>query len=133
MKYTSGFVYVIRGAKRHKIGRSHYDPALRLTALQCGSPVRLKLICVINADNCVELETNLHSKFKDSRDKAAGREWFNLSSADLEYLAKLAAGAKYIPTPRSVAPAVYPNYPITVTPQLEVITMGFGGHVQLVC
>jgi hypothetical protein len=69
-----------------KIG-STSNPRRRLSALQGGSPVALRLACTVPGDK--DIEAQLHSAF---RDDWAHSEWFRLSPRLLSAISRIAAG-----------------------------------------
>ena len=91
MKCRSGFVYIIKGGERHKIGRTSRSVAQRLSQLQTGSPLPLTIAVQITAGNAAELENSLHEAYQAKR--VNGTEWFDLDANDLAYLASSASFA----------------------------------------
>lgn len=83
-------VYLIRGGRRHKIGRAG-DPNARLRELQIGSPIRLILVAVGPGDSA--REAGIHAQFRAFRDHG---EWFNLSSKNAALAAALVEGREQI-------------------------------------
>jgi len=82
----SGFVYLIKiPSGEYKIGRSN-DVGRRMQDFSTSSPHAFQLVHKIVADDMVEAERLLHKKFLE---KSVKGEWFNLSSADLEYICEI--------------------------------------------
>lgn len=73
----SGYVYLINaeGTAKYKIGKAE-NITTRLIALQHQSPVRLRLIHVIESDQPFKTEAILHNDYKACR---LHGEWFELS------------------------------------------------------
>lgn len=85
---NDGFVYVIGGGGLYKIGASQ-NVEHRLIDLQVGSPVPLKVVCVIKTTQYthISLERALHRRLVDKRRHG---EWFDLDESDLARLRALA-------------------------------------------
>lgn len=82
----SGFLYLIRiPSGEYKIGRSN-DVGRRMQDFSTSSPHAFLLIHKIVADDMVEAEKLLHKKFLE---KSVKGEWFDLSSADVEYIREI--------------------------------------------
>ena len=79
---ANGFVYFIQsfGQGLIKIGSSD-DPRNRLSVLQCGSPVALHLVGVIDGGEARERE--LHRRFAEERRHG---EWFEASKRLVEFI-----------------------------------------------
>ena len=80
-----GYVYVIQSetsSPQYKIGRSK-DPVGRIKKLGVLLPFDIETIHVIETDNAVRLESDLHEEFYALRVRG---EWFNLSLDDVNYL-----------------------------------------------
>jgi len=80
-------VYFITDAPftgRAKIGRS-FDCEKRLKQLQTGNPTPLKIYDKIYTHDCVKLEKELHTQFKDRRIQG---EWFTISTKEIGDLVK---------------------------------------------
>lgn len=86
-KAWPGHVYLIECNGLHKIGHTANLKA-RLSSMQSGSSTKLNLICSIKTPEMEFLEYELHERFADRR---MAREWFNLTSADVEYIKGLAS------------------------------------------
>jgi hypothetical protein len=83
---AAGFVYLIRGAGKHKIGRSK-DPTARLEQIATG-PHRLELLHQIATDDTAKLEAYFHRAFAHRRVRG---EWFKLDAAELVAFMSVAA------------------------------------------
>ena len=83
-----GIVYLIQRGQYFKIGFTHNLPE-RLKTLRWKSPIRIKLIYYVFADDPLRLEAGYHSYFADKRGQG---EWFKLTEADVENFAQLAKG-----------------------------------------
>jgi hypothetical protein len=76
---STGFVYLVRSSKFHKIGwssdlgRRSYELALQL-------PERLELVHAFETDDPQGIEKYWHQRFADRR---ANGEWFSLTKADI--------------------------------------------------
>lgn len=78
------YVYAVEGAGLVKIGRS-VAPSFRMTMLQSGSPVKLKLRGWVTGDH--RLERELHDRFSAYRRHG---EWFALAGIVAEWVDGLA-------------------------------------------
>ena len=70
------FVYFIKSEEYVKIGTSTYHPAIRLSELQCGNPIQLRLLFYIKcpmSSSAWSLEQRLHQDFKRCHVRG---EWF---------------------------------------------------------
>lgn len=78
---STGFVYVVQAGNEslYKIGWTQQDPKIRLSSLQVGNHVKLKLIYVFSACS-KSLEKRLHDIFRNS---CVSGEWFKLNTADI--------------------------------------------------
>jgi hypothetical protein len=83
-----GSVYVAEGAGCYKIGSSRAVKK-RLDALERAQPFALKVVCVIETDDMLELERRLHELYRRSGKQIKG-EWFSLVPADTIALKALA-------------------------------------------
>ena len=79
------YVYFIQQETTNfvKIGFTKEDPIRRLSALKTSSPFDLKIIGLIETDNCVKKESELHKQYADKRVKG---EWFLLSNEEIEFI-----------------------------------------------
>jgi Meiotically up-regulated gene 113 len=75
-------VYVIGGEGLVKIGIA-YDARERLSGMQLGSPIQLRLLKVWSCADAVRSERKLHKRFKEFRQHG---EWFALPANVLEDL-----------------------------------------------
>lgn len=83
-----GYVYLIRAESGYfKIGRT-VNPDDRMKTFGVKLPFEVKFECVVNAENMIQLERDLHERFADKR---INGEWFNLNDADVEYIKGLAS------------------------------------------
>ena len=78
-----GFVYVVEGEGRFKIGMTTGKVTTRLRSIQTNAPFPLTLIHEIPSDTPGELELMLHQKFAAQRNHG---EWFALSASDIAWL-----------------------------------------------
>jgi len=78
---ASGYIYFVAGLDSVKIGYS-LNPVERIANLQTGSPVPLKLLCILSGSP--KIETLLHHYFKEQR---THREWFRMCP-EIEILAQ---------------------------------------------
>ncbi len=79
-KAQPGYVYVLQSETGHyKIGRAR-DPISRQKTFGVKLPFRVNYEIVIEADNYVELERDLHDRFAYCR---LDGEWFNLTEGDI--------------------------------------------------
>lgn len=78
-KHRPGFVYVAQAGDDYKIGRSA-EPKTRVKALRGLSGESVRLVLSVASDDAVDLENELHVRY---RDKHIQGEWFGLSSDDL--------------------------------------------------
>ncbi len=78
-KPTPGFVYVIKGDQRYKIGRTK-NPKQRLKPMGAHAPFPLHVLMVIPSDDMEATEDALHERFAAQRIRG---EWFDLSDHDL--------------------------------------------------
>lgn len=82
------YVYVIQdvtNTRYFKIGRTN-NPARRLNHFDVILPVDIHVVAVLPCDNMVTLETWLHRRFADKRQRG---EWFALSNDDVRWLIDL--------------------------------------------
>lgn len=89
-KEQQGFVYLARGiegdyAGCYKIGKST-DPKFRIGAFKKQYQTSAELVHTIKTHMSYELEDYLHKRFANKRVKL---EWFNLESADIEYICSI--------------------------------------------
>jgi hypothetical protein len=75
-KPKKGIVYFIRdtGTNYIKIGRTDGDPEDRLSCLQVGNPSELIIVKLIECDDSIALERELHKKYAAFHIRG---EWFN--------------------------------------------------------
>lgn len=76
-KLKKGIVYFIRdsGTNYIKIGRTDGDPEDRLSCLQVGNPSELIIVKLIECDDSIALERELHKKYAEFHIRG---EWFNI-------------------------------------------------------
>lgn len=84
---THGYVYIIQSGDNYKIGYSK-DPFTRLDKLRTGSAFPLRLIHRISTLRYREIEKHLHFTF-DSKRITGTREWFALTTEDIDYIKTL--------------------------------------------
>lgn len=85
-----GYVYLLKSDKGHyKIGRSE-KPFDRMNAMGIRLPFEVEPVCVIESEDHVSLEKELHTMFADFR---VNGEWFKLADEDVEYIKSLAVQA----------------------------------------
>lgn len=79
------YVYFIQQETTNyvKIGFTKEDPIKRLSTLKTSSPFDLKIIGLIETDNCVKKESDLHNIYKEKRVKG---EWFLLSDEEIQFI-----------------------------------------------
>lgn len=83
-----GYVYLLQSpTSAYKIGRTR-NPNDRMKTFGIQLPFEVEFICVIKAEDMIELERKLHDKFADKR---VGGEWFRLTLEDVEYIKGLAS------------------------------------------
>lgn len=83
---SPGFVYLAVSSTGHyKIGISK-NPVHRVTAIDTGSPIDVKLIHYFPADDMSPPEKELHTRFNDKKHKG---EWFFLDENDIEYITNI--------------------------------------------
>lgn len=75
---SPGYIYIVYSIGRYKIGLST-NPQRRIGEIQ--SPYPVELICIIQTDDMLSLERQLHNQFDHARKHG---EWFELSDADLD-------------------------------------------------
>lgn len=77
-KLKKGIVYYIRDTRTNyiKIGRTDGDPEDRLSCLQVGNPSELIIVKLIECDDSIALERELHKKYAEFHIRG---EWFNLT------------------------------------------------------
>lgn len=78
-KVNSGFVYLMKSGKHHKIGRTN-SVGRREREFAIQIPVPPKTIHSIQTDDPLGVDAYLHNRFKDKRGEG---EWFDLSSDDI--------------------------------------------------
>lgn len=86
--YGHGYVYVIRDIDVTgfcKIGRS-VNPPDRIGDFFVKLPFSIRVECVIETDDCYELEAALHTHYSAKHIRG---EWFNLEANDIEYIKSL--------------------------------------------
>ena len=83
-----GFVYVLEGEGYYKIGYSKRPPQ-RKKEISPKMPFELNLLCAIETDDALALESELHTTFED---KHLRGEWFALTTDDLDYIRQLGNG-----------------------------------------
>lgn len=82
----SGWVYLVQSPTGYyKIGRTS-DPDNRVKTFKVKLPFEVEYICLIQTGDMYILESQLHIRFADKR---VNGEWFNLESADVEYIRSL--------------------------------------------
>lgn len=82
-----GYVYLLQSpTKAYKIGRTS-NPKSRAKTFGVQLPFEVEFICLIQADDMRQLETELHQRFSDKR---INGEWFALSPDDVDYMKGLA-------------------------------------------
>jgi hypothetical protein len=79
-KKTPGFVYLIKGSKGYKIGMSK-TPLERITTLGVVLPFPIETLAVIETDDMVALERQLHKHYDEFR---LNGEWFDLRDDHVE-------------------------------------------------
>lgn len=86
-KKTNGYVYLIHCKETtfYKIGISKNSYGARLSQIQSCCPFELEMVHVIHSVNYLNLEKELHYKFKDKRVRG---EWFDLDQASLNTVMK---------------------------------------------
>ena len=80
-----GFVYLLQNEARpevYKIGRTK-DPASRRATFGVSLPFNVEYVCVIETEDMVALEKELHARFASKR---VGGEWFALSPEDVSFI-----------------------------------------------
>jgi hypothetical protein len=83
-----GYVYLLRNeidANVYKIGRTK-NPENRLITFGLQLPFRVEYVCLIQSEDAVELEKDLHERFSAAR---LDGEWFMLPEGDVEYIKSL--------------------------------------------
>lgn len=84
VKNRKGFVYLIWcESGHHKIGRTRKSVQARLASMRTGCPLALKLIHVIECDDCEDVENLLHRHFAAKR---ISGEWFTLDMFEVNWL-----------------------------------------------
>lgn len=87
-----GYVYLLKFKPGvYKIGMSIH-PERRASDLSTASPEHLTLECSIHSDDMMWLENELHTRFGHKRIR---REWFKLSTADVQFFHALADGKSF--------------------------------------
>jgi allophanate hydrolase subunit 1 len=82
-----GYVYLIQSESGwYKIGRT-INPEDRMKTFSVKLPFRVEYICLIQSEDMIALEAELHKRFEDQR--FAG-EWFDLTDNDVAYLKSMA-------------------------------------------
>jgi hypothetical protein len=76
---ATGFVYLVRSGKHHKIGRAN-DLGRRSYEIALQLPERLKLVHAFETDDPPGIERYWHERFAEKR---VNGEWFLLSAADV--------------------------------------------------
>ncbi|MFO0859635.1 MAG: GIY-YIG nuclease family protein [Phycisphaerales bacterium] len=79
-----GFVYLMRSAKFHKVGRSNVT-GRRHRELAIQLPERLIFVHEIRTDDTLGIEAYWHNRFADKRRNG---EWFELAAADVRAFKK---------------------------------------------
>lgn len=74
-KKTPGYVYLIKGGRGYKIGMSK-EPLERITTLGVVLPFPIETLAVIETDDMIALERQLHKHYDEYR---LNGEWFNLT------------------------------------------------------
>lgn len=83
----SGYVYLLQSPTGfYKIGRA-INPANRLKTFSVHLPFEVEYICLIQTDDMIGLELELHRRFAAKRGNG---EWFALDDADVAYVKGLA-------------------------------------------
>lgn len=82
----SGYVYIMRCGKYHKIGKTA-DLQQRLLAMNTHNPEPVELVASFQCEHRHRLETDLHKRFKFKRKNG---EWFDLSHSDLQEIFNVA-------------------------------------------
>lgn len=77
---TSGYVYLIKGGKGYKIGMSK-KPLERITTLGVVLPFPIKTLAIIETDDMVALEKQLHNHYTEH---CLNGEWFDLRDDQVE-------------------------------------------------
>jgi hypothetical protein len=86
-KPKPGYVYLIKADNgMYKIGKAQ-RPDERIKALGIQLPYDVETIALIETPDAAGLEADLHAQFADKRLKG---EWFDLVTADLDHLRRLA-------------------------------------------
>jgi hypothetical protein len=87
-KLRPGQIYLIRSDNGfYKIGRSA-NAVARFKNLTVQLPYKLELLLVIETDDTVRLEKELHERFHHCRSRG---EWFALSDEDVEWIKSYSA------------------------------------------
>lgn len=87
-RVEAGFVYLIRGVNgAYKIGKTK-NPQKRISTLNVKLPFEIEPVCIIQTDDMNNLEAQLHYQFNEKRGNG---EWFELDTADIEYIKGLAS------------------------------------------
>lgn len=82
-----GFVYLLRTSlDYYKIGCTT-KPRNRLLTFGIQLPFEVELVCLIYTRDIYHMERELHSRFREQRERG---EWFKLSADDVDYIKGLA-------------------------------------------
>lgn len=86
-KKHPGYVYLLKSPyDDYKIGMTK-APNQRFKAFNTKLPFQCEFICMIETDDCVSLETELHTRFNHRHIRG---EWFSLQADEIEYIKGLA-------------------------------------------
>jgi Meiotically up-regulated gene 113 len=77
---AEGYIYVMESAGYYKIGWAKTNPRLRRMAVQCGNPLPVELVGVIEGTRMQESEW--HDFFKANGKHVRG-EWFDLTELEV--------------------------------------------------
>lgn len=103
----TGYVYLVRMGRFHKIGMSH-NPSKRLLAFS-GLPYPVLLVHQIATEQPRLIERTLHRRFKDQR--VVG-EWFRLDEEQVAVILSV----KKANAPDDLPPSLWPLSPLAGTP-----------------
>ena len=85
MKAKSGYIYLIKCGRFHKIGKAS-DVLNRLQTLQTGNPYKLKIIHTFKAKDYSKAERLLHARYNYWRRRG---EWFELNENQIKEITRV--------------------------------------------